>query len=436
MTKALRISVLFCTLAFVAGGLLPGQATSARIYGNVQNEKGKFLAGVEVTAVNVGNNATTKVYTGFVKGSFSFLGLAPGSYQVSFDLPGYRSYVAAGIRLSADQSTNLRITLQRLSEAEGGTPEEEAELDAPADADAGPLKTWQVEFSGGIFADEPDELNSVVYNDLKTSRDLPQNYYYDYIYSGLSVSSWSGLPNGMLKPLGGLRPRTARLRFFLNRWLSLAAGIGWSERRVASAYSLTYDFYNGNPGSNHLPELFSVISDFPDHRLGVKTLFPHVGAQASQFMGPGVRVAEFVHAGWMFAECRFSSFKTVHDGLLGLDSTQELAMEGRGRGPALEGGFRLDVAVWRNLGAFVEASYLLSRITRVTGESSGSAMVQDQKTLEILSSVTEQRKGRWWSSDEFYSRPEVWPDGEPAAGAPFTLDLSGPGVRVGLCFRF
>src|SRR5512136_1334522 len=98
MAKAVRISVLFFILAYIAGGRLPGQATSARIYGNVQNEDGKFLAGVEVTAVNVVTSAQTKVVTSGAKGTFNFLGLAPGGYQVSFDLKGYRSYVAAGIR--------------------------------------------------------------------------------------------------------------------------------------------------------------------------------------------------------------------------------------------------------------------------------------------------------------------------------------------------
>jgi hypothetical protein len=165
-------------------------------------------------------------------------------------------------------------------------------------------------------------------------------------------------------------------------------------------------------------------------------LFPHVGAQASQAMGPGLRVAEFFHVGWVFAECRFSSLKRVHDGVLGQLSTQELAFAGRGNGPALEGGFKLEAAVWRNLGAFVEATYLLSRVTRVTGESVGSFTVQDQKTLAILSSVTEKREGRWRKSDEFYSRPVVWPAGEPETGTPFTLDFRGPGVRAGIFFRF
>ena len=43
MSKASRVSILFCALAFAACGGLPGQATSSRINGSVQNEEGKFL---------------------------------------------------------------------------------------------------------------------------------------------------------------------------------------------------------------------------------------------------------------------------------------------------------------------------------------------------------------------------------------------------------
>ncbi len=434
MTKVLRISVLFCALAFVVGGRLPGQAMSARIYGNVQNEKGKFLTGVEVTAVNVANNAKTKVYTSGSKGTFSFLGLVPGTYQVSFDLQGYRSYVAAGIRLSADQSATLRITLERLPEAEGAAPEEEPELDSLADLS--PLKTWQVEFSAGAFSGTPDELNRFVFNDLNVCY-LPYNYYSND--DGLPMYSFYGRTSGTsgkLQPLGGLRPLTARLRFSLNRSFSLAAGIGWSEHQLASEYFVSYDYINLNADVNQLPEQFSVSSEFPDYHLGVKALFPHVGAQANLLMNRSFRMAGFAHGGWIFAECRYSSLKRVQDNLLGQVRTYELALEGRGSGPAFEGGIKLEVAVWRGLGVFVEGAYLLSRVTRVTGESVSSETLQDQKTLEILSSVTEKREGRWRKTNEYNSHPVVGPDDGLATGPTFTLDLGGPGVRAGLFFRF
>jgi len=435
VSKALRISILFCALAFAAFGGLPGQATIARIYGSVQNEQGKFLAGVEVTAINVANNAQTKVYTSDTKGSFSFLSLAPGAYQVSCDLKGYHSYVAAGIRLTAGESTTLRVTMKRMPGAEGAALEGEPEAELPADE--GPLKTWQVELSAGAFFSKPDELNRFVTTDLEVASNRPIEYYRQYRNNGLSTSSYFGRPTGELRPLGGLQPLTARLRFSLNRSFSLAAGIGWSERRSASAYLYAFDFFNSKPESNLLPPgQFTVISEFPDYHLGVKALFPHVGAQIVLDQNRRFRLAGFVHAGWMFAECSFSSRKIINDGLLGQEITQELAMEGRGSGPALEAGLKLELDAWRGLGGFIEVGYLLSRVTRVTGKSFSSETVMDQKTLETLSSVTENKEGRWWIGNDFFSRPVVWPDDVPATGSPFTLDLGGMGVRAGLFFRF
>jgi len=96
---------------------LNGQAVDAKIFGTVKDEGGDKLSGVEVTVTNIDRNAETKVITG-KKGTFRFLALPPGSYQVSFDLEGYQSYVAAGVHLFADQSVTLRITLKKRNDQE------------------------------------------------------------------------------------------------------------------------------------------------------------------------------------------------------------------------------------------------------------------------------------------------------------------------------
>jgi len=61
---------------------------------------------------NIDRNAETKAISG-KKGTVRFLALPPGAYQVSFDLEGYQSYVAAGVRLYADQSVTLRVKLKK-----------------------------------------------------------------------------------------------------------------------------------------------------------------------------------------------------------------------------------------------------------------------------------------------------------------------------------
>jgi hypothetical protein len=91
---------------------LGGQAVDARIFGTVKNEDGDKLSGVEVTVTHIERNTETKIITG-KKGTFRFLALPPGSYQVSFDLEGYQSFVQAGVHLFADQSVTLRITLKK-----------------------------------------------------------------------------------------------------------------------------------------------------------------------------------------------------------------------------------------------------------------------------------------------------------------------------------
>jgi hypothetical protein len=97
------------------GALLHGQAAVGKIFGNVKNEDGEYLTGVTVTATHIENNAVTTVVTE-KKGTFRFLALDPGLYQISFDLEGYQSLVQAGIHMYTDQTVRLRIKLKKKAE--------------------------------------------------------------------------------------------------------------------------------------------------------------------------------------------------------------------------------------------------------------------------------------------------------------------------------
>lgn len=98
-------------LAFLAA-FLPGQSMNAKIVGMVKDEEGTGLSEVTVTALHIGKNAETTC-SSEKGGTFRLLGLTPGNYQVSFDLPGYQSYVAAGITLTVEQSVTLRVKLKK-----------------------------------------------------------------------------------------------------------------------------------------------------------------------------------------------------------------------------------------------------------------------------------------------------------------------------------
>jgi hypothetical protein len=108
--RALAVIPLIAAFSAV---LVFGQWTTAKITGNVKDEEGKYLPGVQVTVTNIKSNAVTSAVTAKKKGTFRILALEPGFYQVSFDLEGYESHTVSGIQLSADQSLTLRITLKK-----------------------------------------------------------------------------------------------------------------------------------------------------------------------------------------------------------------------------------------------------------------------------------------------------------------------------------
>lgn len=101
-------------LILLAGlaAMLYSQAAVGKIFGKVKNADGKYLPGVAVTAINMATNAVSTTVTE-KNGTFRFLALDPGPYQVSFDLEGYQSLVQAGLHIYTDQTARLRIKLKK-----------------------------------------------------------------------------------------------------------------------------------------------------------------------------------------------------------------------------------------------------------------------------------------------------------------------------------
>jgi hypothetical protein len=158
MANEKKFLIGFCLLVSL-GDLLSGQGMNARITGDVKDEDGDYLSGVAVTAINVSSNAETTVRTEGKEGkygAFRFLALAPGFYQVSFDLEGYVSHVAGGIRLHAEQSLNMHITLRRIdankrTKATPANPETRGRADGSANLGAAKKEgRFSISLSGGL----------------------------------------------------------------------------------------------------------------------------------------------------------------------------------------------------------------------------------------------------------------------------------------------
>lgn len=408
-------------ISWAAAGWLAGQAVHARIDGYVQDEEGRFLARVEVTATNVVSNAETKVMSDRGNGGFRFLGLAPGTYQVSCDLEGYESYVAGGIRLSAGESTTLRVKLKRLPGTEPPPPD----AAAPEDAQ-GPWKRWQVELAIGGFSHAPDDLNLIV----DRNQWLAKERYFLYLQDPRFIQiPFIGSGLGVIHSLSGRFPLTFRLRLHANRTLSWAAGIDWTDQQRESHYLSGASFTERDSGAR-----FDVQTEVSGFRLGLETFFPHLGAQVSLPLNPYVGLSGFLHAGWAFASFRHSSRRHFQDGFSGENRLHEAALSGKGNGPGVEGGAKFEFILRRGFGLFVEGVYQLFKVGNVSGEGVTSETILDEGAGGAV--IRQESKGRWRISNNAIPWPLI-----PAADMAefyraFSLDLGGAGFRIGAYFRF
>ncbi len=422
MKKCLLIAA---AVLLAAAGWLEGQALHARIDGYIQDEEGRFLAGVTVTATNVVSNAEAKVVSDRGNGGFRFLGLAPGTYQVSCDLEGYQSYVASGIRLSAGQSTTLRVKLKPLP----GTEAPPAEDDLLADA-IGPWKRWQVELSIGGLTHDPDDLNLFVDHDQLLIKERYLLYLRDPRFIARPIYG-TGMGLGVLHSVTNRWPLTLRLRLRLNRTFSLAAGLDWTDQQQNSHYVFGASFSYPAGGTG-----FDVKTDISGYRLGLRTFFPHLGAQATLPINPFVSVAGFVHAGWAFVECSHASTRRFQDGFAGEDRLYEIGMKGKGNGPAAEAGAKFEFILWRGFGLFTEGIYQFFKVNDVSGNQFISETILDGGSSSHGTVISESREGRWKVANEPIAWPLIPQAWEDEYYRPFSLDLGGFGFRLGAFFRF
>lgn len=104
---ALPLFLLFITL-------LAWSAAAADIAGKIQgavsDSSGAFVAGASVVARNTGTGVETGVVS-TANGSYSFESLLPASYTVTCELAGFKKFVATDIRVTAQQTSTLNISL-------------------------------------------------------------------------------------------------------------------------------------------------------------------------------------------------------------------------------------------------------------------------------------------------------------------------------------
>jgi Carboxypeptidase regulatory-like domain len=102
------------------------QTVTASLSGNVTDASGAAVPQASITATNTATGVQTKTTSG-ADGSYIFVALSPGVYNLRTERAGFKASVLTGIRLLVDQkaAVNIRLevgTLQTTVEVQGAAP--------------------------------------------------------------------------------------------------------------------------------------------------------------------------------------------------------------------------------------------------------------------------------------------------------------------------
>src|SRR6266545_7481151 len=113
------LSPFVAALALQAVPMALAQGTTGRVIGTVKDAQGSVLSGVAVSISSpslMGGPRETQTGS---DGSFSFAHLAPGAYDVRFELPGFKTQELKGVKVSVDRTVEVfpKLEIGRFAES-------------------------------------------------------------------------------------------------------------------------------------------------------------------------------------------------------------------------------------------------------------------------------------------------------------------------------
>ncbi len=108
MKRAISAVVLLIGLA---AGLI-AQESTGNVYGHVADEQGAGLPGATVTLSGPTTGGETTASD--ARGDFHFLRLAPATYRLTADLPGFTKVVRDNVVVTLGKNTELTLVLEAL----------------------------------------------------------------------------------------------------------------------------------------------------------------------------------------------------------------------------------------------------------------------------------------------------------------------------------
>ena len=124
--KAAFLSALLFVVLFAVETAF-AQTSNGTVGGIVQDNSRALIPGVSVTLANTGTGVKTLQVTNET-GAYTFLGVPPGTYSVTAELPGFKTTVHDGVQVGTAAQIRIDFTL------EVGRRDETVEVTATADA--------------------------------------------------------------------------------------------------------------------------------------------------------------------------------------------------------------------------------------------------------------------------------------------------------------
>ena len=106
--RGVRIVCLLSACVFLSTG---AAAQTARIGGSVVDETGGVLPGVTVDAASPALIEGSRTTFTDASGLYTIDGLRPGTYTITFTLPGFNTFVREGIELTTGFTANVDVTM-------------------------------------------------------------------------------------------------------------------------------------------------------------------------------------------------------------------------------------------------------------------------------------------------------------------------------------
>jgi hypothetical protein len=296
---------------------------------------------------------------------------------------------------------------------------------------------WRLEFSGGLAAIDPADLN------LRGTYDRMNSEFYGHDYMAYRVSQGEIASftrtneGGSVRPLQSSVPFVFRIRRSLSRWLDVSLGLSVLAGSRHSSFADHYEVTEIGGVTT------SYLDGFDDYTLAVRGYLPAVGVHIGGPLSPSLRLEGSLSAGPLFAECRYALHyestmpSPEDDGPADVLQSGRIEERGRGTAAAFVLGLKGDYLLTRRTGLFVECGYAFQSVRGISGPGTRSDTgLRD--TWEGEWAMKQMVQVEPWGTGRFLWPSNAWElfGGEWWRARDFKLDLSGFQARVGVFFRF